>query len=251
MEKMMHLAAQYLAAAGISFLEKEADDSHTNLGFSTENGCLQTHALSKAGDVLSLNYKKFTLEWSSQNGKTSFRLDGATHEQVLEWLKEVSNTFLKREYEYIFHYDLPYEIGDNFMFKLLDASKLRELMHLRILAQYTLEKILEDNGLESLIRVWPHHFDTGAFSELNDGSGISIGFGLAPPDTLCNEHYLYISGYNGRSALDTSNFDGLSNGSWKNEGFKGAILPVSDLVESETVGFFQEAIDTYKTMANA
>ena len=30
MEKQIHLAAQYLAAAGISFLEKEPDDSHTN-----------------------------------------------------------------------------------------------------------------------------------------------------------------------------------------------------------------------------
>ncbi|MGI9551215.1 MAG: hypothetical protein ACR2MT_08455, partial [Aurantibacter sp.] len=111
---------------------------------------------------------------------------------------------------------------------------------------YTMETIIENNGLKSPIRVWPHHFDTGAHSNLNTGSGISIEFGLAIPDTLCKEHYLYISGYNGHDAVDTSNFPLLNNGEWKNSGFKGAILPVSDSVESETVRFFQEAIDSYK-----
>ena len=246
MEKMMHLAAQYLAAAGISFVDKKEDDSHTNLGFISENGRMQTHPLSKSGDMLSLDYKKFTLDWNSQNSKTSFRLDGATHKQVLEWLKEVSNTFLKKEYVYAFHFDLPHEIDDNFMFKLLDASKLQELMHLRILTQYTLEKILEDNRLESPIRVWPHHFDTGAYAHFENGSDISIGLGLAIPDSLCKEHYLYISGNRKGNAMDTSNFPKLDIGKWKNDGFKGAILPAATCVESEAVQFFQEAIDTYK-----
>lgn len=251
MEKMMHLAAQYLAAAGISFLEKEADDSHTNLSFVAESGQLQTHALSKSGDILSLDYKKFTLDWSSNKSRTSFRLDGATHRQILEWLQEISERFLKKKYVYAFHYDLPYEIDDAFIFKLLDARRLQELMHLRILTQLSLEKVLEDNALESTIRVWPHHFDTGAYSNLGDGSNISIGLGLAIPDSLIKEHYLYISGYENGNALDTSNFPSLSNGEWKKSGFKGAILPASTCVESEAVQFFQEAIDTYKNRAHA
>ena len=178
-------------------------------------------------------------------------LDGATHRQVLEWVQRVSEASLQKNYDYAFHYDLPYQIEDNFTFKLLDENRLRELLHLRILAQYTLEKILEDNRLQSPIRVWPHHFDTGAFSDLDNGSGVSIGMGLAVPDTLCNDHYFYISGYNENGALDTSNFDELSNGDWKNESFKGAILPVSDVLESEPVQFFQEAIDSYKNKGNA
>ena len=40
MKEQIHLAAQYLAAAGISFLEKRDDDSHTNLGFNIEKGTL-------------------------------------------------------------------------------------------------------------------------------------------------------------------------------------------------------------------
>jgi hypothetical protein len=52
MEKQMHLASQYLAAAGLSFVKKQDDDSHTNLGFNTEKGIMYTRALSDNGDQL-------------------------------------------------------------------------------------------------------------------------------------------------------------------------------------------------------
>ena len=94
MKKQMHLAAQYLAAAGISFLEKRDDDSHTNLGFDTDNGTLSTHILSKNEDRLVLNYQKFTLDWISLSGSTSFRLDGATHQQVVKWIQKCLKHFL-------------------------------------------------------------------------------------------------------------------------------------------------------------
>ena len=245
MEKMMHLTAQYLAAAGISFVEKKDDDSHTNLGFSIEKSRMETHPLSPNGDLLSLDYKNFTLNWVSQNNGTFFRLDGATHEKTLEWLKEVSETFLGKKYSYDFHYDLPYEIADDFIFKLLDSNKLNELVELRVLTQLTLEQVLKDHNSTSDIRVWPHHFDSGAYVSLDENT--AIGFGLAIPDTLCAEHYFYISGYKGHDALATEGFSPLSNGEWKNKGFKGAILPAASIDKQKAVLFFKEAIENYKT----
>ena len=59
MEKQMHLAAQYLAAAGISFLEKKDDDSHTNLGFSIKDQCLYTHTLSRKRRRIRFRLQKF------------------------------------------------------------------------------------------------------------------------------------------------------------------------------------------------
>ena len=247
MEKMMHLAAQYLAAAGISFVAKEDDDSHTNLGFSAETGSMTTHPLSANGDVLSLDYKNFTLNWIAQENKASFRLDGATHEKTVAWLQEVSNTFLSKTYRYDFHYELPYEIADDFIFKLHDSGKLNALIHLRILAQLTLEKVLQDHGLTSEVRVWPHHFDSGAYAQLD--KDFAIGFGLAVPDDMYNEHYFYISGYAGHNALSTEGFSALSRGEWKNEGFKGAILPATEVKALEAVLFFKEAIENYKTVS--
>ncbi len=245
MQKMMHLAAQYLAAAGISFVEKQEDDSHTNFGFTPAMGLMTTHPLSDSGDVLSLDYKRFALIWSSPKGNSSFNLDGATHKQVLAWVQETSQNALKRRYVYDLHYELPYEFDDHFVFELLDKNALQALLGQRILIQNVLEKVLKDNYLKSPIRVWPHHFDTGAYASLNNDSDIYVGFGLAIPDTLCNEHYLYISGYNDRGAIDTANFASLDKGEWKNEGFKGAILPVAGLTEPEAVQFFQQAITIY------
>jgi hypothetical protein len=243
MEKMMHLAAQYLAAAGISFVEKMADDSHTNLGWSIDKQRLETHPLSTDGDVLALNYNTFSLEWDSPKNNASFALDGKTHHQVLEWLTNSANTYLGKKYTYNFHYDLPYSIDDTFTFKL-DASKLKELADLRSLTQSSLEKTLAVNDLSSDIRIWPHHFDSGAYVIISDD--LSIGFGLAVPDTMVTEHYFYISGYKGHSGLDTSKFNSLSLGEWKNEGFKGAVLPATNINEEQAVQFFTEAINTYK-----
>ncbi|PKB44035.1 hypothetical protein AX016_2246 [Cellulophaga sp. RHA19] len=240
---MMHLAAQYLAAAGISFLEKKSDDSHTNLGFSIEKQRLETHPLSLNGDMLTLNYATFSLEWILPKVNASILLDGKTHQQVLEWLRNSSETFLGKKYTYDFHYNLPYSIDDSFIFKL-NASKLKELTDLRTLTQLSIEKTLEMNGLESSIRIWPHHFDSGAYASLT--KDIAVGFGLAVPDSMVNEHYFYISGYKGHSGLDTSKFDSLSLGEWKNDGFKGAVLPTTKINEEQVVKFFTEAINTYK-----
>ena len=245
MEKQMHLASQYLAAAGISFLDKKEDDSHTNLGFDTNTGTLSTHILSENKDVLSLNYQKFSLDWNSLHGTSSLPLDGATHKEIVEWISESSQKMLNKKYAYKFHYDLPYSVTDDFTFNLLDAGKLKSLMDVRILAQVALEKVMSTNALTSSIRVWPHHFDTGIYEKLPH-SEIFIGCGLAIPDAVCDEHYMYISGYKNNEIIDTSSFQKLENGEWRNNDFKGGILPSSHPVESETVTFFQEAINNYK-----
>jgi hypothetical protein len=243
MDKMMHLAEQYLAAAGICFVDKKADDSHTNLGWSIDKQRLETHPLSVNGDVLTLDYNTFSLEWNSPKNNTSFKLDGKTHQQILEWLTNSANSFLGKKYTYDFHYELPYSINDSFTFKL-NASKLKELADLRTLTQSSLEKTLKETGLESDIRIWPHHFDSGAYVSITND--LAIGFGLAVPDTMVKEHYFYISGYKGHDGLDTSKFDSLSLGEWKNDGFKGAVLPATKIKEEQVIQFFIEAINTYK-----
>ncbi|SDG78561.1 hypothetical protein [Winogradskyella thalassocola] len=245
MEKQMHLAAQYLAAAGISFLEKQPDDSHTNLGFDKENGSLFTHTLSDQGDQLCLNYDNFALEWKSNKGTITFELDGAMHVEVLSWLADTSKTQLNKTYHYGFHYDLPYSIDNSFTFELLDSDKLNTLKNLRVLAQSVLEKIDQNYNLNASIRVWPHHFDSGIYSALPD-SDITIGLGLAIPDAICSKHYFYISGYKNGNKIDTSQLPKLESGEWKSGEFTGAILNADGIVESEGVTFFEEAIHQLK-----
>jgi len=246
MIKQMHLAAQYLAAAGISFLDKKADDSHTNLGFDIKNGCLSTHVLSDQGDQLCLSYERFALEWKSNDNDTVvFELDGAMHAEVLSWLNHTATTRLNKTYNYKFHYELPYAIDATFTFQLLDFDQLMALKALRVMAQLVLEQVDKDYGLEGAIRVWPHHFDSGIYSTLPD-SDITLGLGLAIPDAICNTHYLYISGYKNGQKIATSTLPALSSGMWKSGDFVGAVLKADTITASEGIAFFEDAISHFK-----
>ncbi len=249
MTRQMHLAAQYLAAAGISFIEKKDDDSHTNLGFSITDKKMTTHQLSKNGDVLALQYSQFALEWTSKHFTDSLPLDGVIHDNVLNWISTTAiKANIKKKYQYSFHYELPYPLpAKEYAFTLTNQSKLEELVNYRILAQQVLDSFLKSNQLKSDIRIWPHHFDLGAFAQLNDSSEIAIGIGLGIPDTLVNEYYFYISAYKGHEGLVTNGFSSLTKGKWYNNGFKGALLPISNIDKSTALLFFNEALNQYKT----
>jgi hypothetical protein len=245
MEKQMHLASQYLAAAGLSFVKKQDDDSHTNLGFNTEKGIMYTRALSDNGDQLILNYNTFSLDWRGIHKTSSIALNGKTHKAIVEWLSNSAQKAIGKSYEYAFHYDLPYAISDNFTFNLKTANRLKELLENRTLAYSIIEEFITTNNLKSEIRVWPHHFDTGAFVIFDNDSGLSIGLGFAIPDAVNQEHYFYIGGYKGHDSIDTSNFTELTNGHWSHEGFVGGILSISKTNKTKGVAFFNEVLSAY------
>ncbi|MGB5818670.1 MAG: hypothetical protein WBG90_04235 [Saonia sp.] len=243
----MYLAAQYLAASGISFLEKKDDDSHTNLGFSVEKGSMYTRPLNNAGDTLALNYNTFALVWNMTNANISFDLQGTTHEEIIKWITQMaSNNGIAIPYSYKFHYEPSYKLTDGFTFKLVNPKRLRELMDFRILTQKVIASFLKRQNLVSEIRTWPHHFDTGAFAQVPDKKELSVGLGLAIPDTLVNDHYFYLSGYLGHDTIDCSGFQPLAQGKWYPHEFKGAILPATGINEKTATVFFQEALKAYK-----
>lgn len=90
------------------------------------------------------------------------------------------------------------------------------------------------------IRIWPHHFDTGIYMELNKQTG--VGFGWAMADDKVNEGYFYFSAY---GLNDTKiNYDSVSNlsaGRWitGNE-WNGAVLGMSVAHPQNIVVFLRE-----------
>jgi hypothetical protein len=242
-----HLATQYLAMAGKSFLEPKDDDSHTNLGFFQEDNTLKTWPLDNSGTYLAFSFDDFALLWSTAEDKTSFSLEGKRHDDILDWISKMATVSkFEKPYNYDLHYELPYNLSNSFRFKLPSTKELNQLLQLRILAQKTLETFLKSEKLDSEIRIWPHHLDTGAFVVLNDESGKSIGLGMAIPDTVSESHYFYISGYKGHDAIETGSFSKLTYGQWKNEGFKGAILITLETTSQQVIQFFQEAYKMLK-----
>ena len=248
MVSQVHLAAQFLAAAGISFLEKEQDDSHTNLAFEVEAGSLVSRPLNEQGDQLAFDYERFCLEWRSGTNPASFSMDGARHNAIAAWIRaKAGQSGIKKAYRYEFHYDLPYDIDDAFTFQVIDAKAVNEMKALRTFAQLSIERFLEKLGIEAEVRVWPHHFDTGVYFVWDKAKKLAIGLGLAIPDVLCDEFYFYISGYSNNTAIDPKNFEPLNGGEWISDGFRGAILPSSKADENTIAVFFNSALDRIST----
>lgn len=238
----IHLACQYLAAAGISFLEKRDDDSHTNLGYSVAKHHIQSWPLTDTQNYLALDLIDFTLKWFSKSEVHKFDLAGSTHKQALSWIQETSaHSGLAKKYNYSFHYDLPYNIGEDHTFEINEESLALE-RELRTLAQTAIQRTLSEHHMESPIRIWPHHFDTGALAYLPENERISVGLGLAIPDSLVDQHYFYISGYLGHESIDPGSFRSLTNGRWVSDGFKGGVLPAENVDEDVVLQFFHEAI---------
>ena len=85
-----HHAAQFAAAAGISYLPAEADDSHTNLEWLPELGALASHVIPAPSPFrIALRITDLTLLIVDARGVTtsSFALDGRTVEDAAAWLR--------------------------------------------------------------------------------------------------------------------------------------------------------------------
>ena len=241
----IHLAAQYLAAAGISFIPEREDDSHTNLGYSIDDKSFETWPLNDSGSKLRFDLARYELNWISRSESRSLTLDGCSHTQVLEWISATCSAYkLNNPYKYKFHYKLPYPISDDYVFKT-DPEALAREIRLRSLAHNALSQFLLQHQLISDIRTWPHHFDTGIFFLLPSNKEISIGMGLAIPDSVVDDYYFYASGYQGHESLDTTEFKALEHGKWINKGFTGAVLPATNQDKEVVFSFFSQAIEAY------
>ncbi len=223
--EQIHLAAQYLAAAGISFLDKKEDDSHTNLGWEVDTNRLTTHSFGNDNNQVGLNFLSANLEWLI-NGKaeSTINLQTSTHLEILNWLNsQVQKHNIDRAYHYDFHYELPYpSISEDYKFQIDNKeSKVyaEELNH----AQVSFESFLSENNLKSPIRVWPHHFDMGVYTQLDETGNTFLAAGLAIPDTLVDGLYYYSSGYKDGKEIVTKTFTGIDKGDWRSD-WDGATL---------------------------
>jgi len=247
MIKTLHIAAQYLTAAAITFVEKKDDDSHTNLDWSNENATLSSRPLNSGGDVLALNLTSFSLEWRNYDQlMSSFNLAGEKHQTVLLWIKEqLEKAGGQKPYMYEFHYDIGYGINmTDYIFPQPDIKELNRIAELLSIAQNAMTSVLNEQSLNSEIRVWSHHFDIGAFAVVSEK--VSLGFGLAIPDSMMDDFYYYISGYQSEDYLETKNFEQLKIGEWKTESWKAGTLKATGISEQQAQQFLNETINAYR-----
>ena len=246
MKKALHIAAQYLATAGVSFLDKEDDDSHTNLGWNNKSQSLLSRPLNDEDLQVGLNYNDFSLEFILKNKVIAkLPLKETSHAENIEWIKGVFNDLkFKKKYAFDLHYEMPYDKLDAYIFPKIDKVELEIRRNGRSDSCDLLSSIAAQFEKKSEVRTWAHHFDTGLLVELE--SGLQIGMGYAMPDTMVDDFYHYVSAWNGEFAVSVEHYKALANGEWRSDGWNGAILKSDNLDKKTLHLFYQSALETYQ-----
>ena len=251
MYDVMHQAAQYIAAVGKSYLENVPDDSHTNMKWDSGANAMVGRPLDAAKEIsLALNYTSYSLEFVDTNVDVlaSLYLGGSRHDAILFWIQEQADLLgIEGDFDFDLHYELPYPAMEmDMVFPEEDSNELIRLADLRSSVQNALSSVLAPIAAAQEIRIWPHHYDTGSMiiTGVEDNTlTSSIGVGMAVPDAMVDDFYLYTSAWR-RDGTGLENMPNLSLGKWRNPDWNGATLQASELKEAEITTFFQETIGT-------
>lgn len=241
----LHVATQYLAAAGKNYVAPKDDDSHTNVDWDATTASFFTRPFSNT-DSLVFHTKDMKLAWKGTK-PSFFSIKGHTHADVLKWLEETSVQNGLEKYVFDLHYSLASgEIANEFSFNGAQKDALDAHADYRTFANNACRAVLSELGMTEEVRTWPHHFDTGAYVMVPD-SKVGIGFGLAIPDSMSKDYYLYTSGYVGHDALSTASLPALPLGEWRSGDWEGGILSVKDLKESDYSKFLKITVEALKS----
>lgn len=251
MEKMLHLAVQYLATVTNSLGAENNKNSYLSLKFCHQTRCIRTLPLNENGDTLSLKYDDFSLLWysDSQLSQEKLYLDGTTHIQIINWISKIAKEIgFEKPYKYTFDTNLPYsEIDDFFAFKLLSKHELNKLLSYRLLIQNTLDTIVDKHQLNAEVKIWPLDFSTSVYALLDSVNDMTIGLGMRIIDPLDSnpDHQLYTIGWHGKQNIKTVDFHEIQYGQWNKSSWEGAVMPLNSYTNDAVMTFFDETVKAY------
>ncbi|PCJ66791.1 MAG: hypothetical protein COA58_04850 [Bacteroidetes bacterium] len=233
-DQQLHQLSQIIAKVNRTFVQKEEDDSHTNLYYDHVNGRIfgRWIEVERGSVVLSLDLRSFKFVWYDRLFKIlkSYAIVGRTSMEIeLEIESDLPDFRLSKDG---FKEELHFKINDysfiNDSFELIEKQDLEVWRYWRNKANKACQQVLGALQQSSEIRIWPHHFDTGIYAIIPQNIGIS--FGLAMEDDMVDSPYFYMSGYPEKSSLDFSKVSDLSLGRWQTVGeWRGAVLPLKGI----------------------
>ncbi len=244
-EAQVHKAAQILSLTAINFGDAEEDDIHTTLGYNDGEGLLKGLPVDINGRKLwlALNVDEWKLShWEGNEELSCIDFNGKSWEELhaawRDWLSSLGAEASKE-----LNYNLPESDAYKFsVFEEFDQKVISEWKENRATANRVFRDLVEWCGIDSPIRIWPHHFDTGGYFVIDaDDKGVraSIGVGLAVADSVVSEPYYYLYGWTRDGEIDFSKAPKLKRGEWRTKEWKGAVLSVSTLTnQSEELNNF-------------
>ena len=251
--QQQHHAAQFLALAGRHLIPQKDDDSNTNAEFIPGEKILLGNKLPNGMRVgLHLvDLKLFILD-ERNNIKKTIRLIGKTKQQVFVELSQnladvgIDVTNLKNE----LHYEIPaHPLDEGAIFSIENKSDFIENANYRNNAKIVLNEIATVFEQEEPIRIWPHHFDTGAFFVISKNEeGVAtqtIGIGFAIPDSMINEPYYYLSFWSESAVEGIDKLPPLDAGNWMMPNWNGAVLRHSEILKANSADEQHELVKSF------
>jgi hypothetical protein len=238
-DRQIHWLSQVLAKTNRAYVPEQKDDSHTNLYFDTLQQRILGRWIEGPGGriILALHLQSLSFQWldEKQNILQEVSVLNKPMDQLEKNVSDYPASLSMRTDA--FSQPMHFEIPDYEIIKLNreDISKegLQRWIYYRDLANVVCQNMLGYLQAEGEIRIWPHHFDTGIYIQVNED--LAIGFGLAMEDAMIGDAYYYMSGYRGESEISYLDLIQLSAGKWETgEQWKGAVLPLRDIPDSSS-----------------
>ncbi|MEM8915999.1 MAG: hypothetical protein AAGC83_09180, partial [Pseudomonadota bacterium] len=235
---LAHQAVQFVTKAARANLAGEEDDSHSNLGWSTELRAFVSHPLAKTSVAVSLSPLQLLI-LDADAVTVRFDLTGRSVVEAGGWLDgELSGRNLKTTSGIDIPYDLPEEAAAIHVFE--DVDELAALAAWFDLAHVCLSQfassITDLRPGPSPVRCWPHHFDIATYVALETGdpeSAKGIGVGLSPGDEAYDQPYIYVNPW---PHLDSDHLpEAPKPGHWHSQGFVGAIATADELLTTNEI----------------
>lgn len=237
----LHHGSLFMAMTANSLLPKADGDKHTSMRWVPKLGGLVGYTLPLHFPVrLALIYESFEMAFLDKqlNVLTSLKLQGQNKHTISRWIKETIIDFGGRteELRAITHFQLPHHPTDRGApFQKTSTVELQEAARYRHDAHEILSEVADRFAEVSSVCTWPHHFDTGFLVTVDaDKEGKpskTVGAGYAVPDDKIREPYYYVNHWTAEGGLSYKNLPDLPDGSyWHQKGWKGAVLPASEIV---------------------
>ena len=248
-DQQLHLFCQIIAKANRTFVPKKADDSHTNLFFDPLGNRITGRWIDHGNSrfILSLNLKNLQFEVLD----AFYELVFSVH--TVGWALEETENEIERMlpeagldpegFKAPLHFEIPIYPFAHEPITSIEQQGLDQWKYYRKLANQACYSLLGHAQVEGETRIWPHHFDTGIYSQIHENIG--VGFGLAMQDRMVGAPYFYMSGYSKEGFLSYENLPKGKGWGWElGEHWNGAILPLTTL-ENEPEDQQKRIIEEY------
>lgn len=229
--RQLHHAAQFCTALGISYLPKQADDSHTNLGWDAAHGALSSRGAAGSNGLVAVGVRAADLALvvtRAGNVVATMPLHGLTIAGATELLRAAlaAEGLDAARYTLERHYEIPaHPVAMGAAFDASDADAFVELSRWLGNGAIELDRVAHTVLGASEVRVWPHHFDLATLVSLPGGA--STGVGLEPGDQYYDEPYFYVNVHPQPAAARATAMPLRGGGIWHTHEWIGAVLPGS------------------------